>query len=117
MLHLLTRQIKNHINANQIKFQHTKLNTVDKIFMKCFSTSSQTASGSETKDSEQGRIEIRCHYSLYEANIAHPEENWHNSKSNIFQEKQLICVLIRVFIIEESETANTYVGEKGIVYT
>jgi hypothetical protein len=47
--------------------------------------------------------------------IAHPEENWHNSKSTIFQEKQLNYFLIRVFKIEESETANTYVGEKGIL--
>jgi hypothetical protein len=45
---------------------------------------------------------------------AHPEEKWHNSKSTIFQEKQLFF-LIRVFKIEESETANTYVGKKGIL--
>jgi hypothetical protein len=48
--------------------------------------------------------------------IAHPEEKWHNSISTIFREKQLIF-LIRVFKIEESETANTYIGKRGILYT
>jgi hypothetical protein len=48
--------------------------------------------------------------------IAHPEEKWHNSKSTIFPEKQYFF-LIQVFKIEESETENTYVGKKGILYT
>jgi hypothetical protein len=40
-------------------------------------------------------------------------------KITIFQEKQFnyYIFLIRVFKIEESETANTYVGKKGILHT
>jgi hypothetical protein len=40
-------------------------------------------------------------------------------KITIFQEKQLsyYMFLIRVFKIEESETANTSVGKEGILHT
>jgi hypothetical protein len=40
-------------------------------------------------------------------------------KITIFQEKQFnyYFFLIRVLKIEESETANTYVGKKGILHT
>jgi hypothetical protein len=39
-------------------------------------------------------------------------------KITIFQEKQFnyYMFLIRIFKIEESETANTYVGKKGILH-
>jgi hypothetical protein len=50
---------------------------------------------------------------FWTVHIAHPEEKWHNSKSTIFQEKQLNFFLIRVFKTKESETANTYVRKKG----
>jgi hypothetical protein len=49
--------------------------------------------------------------------IAYPEEKWHNSKLPFFRRSNLIIFLIRVFEIEESETVNTYVGEKGILHT
>jgi hypothetical protein len=39
-------------------------------------------------------------------------------KITIFQEKQFNYIfLIRVFKIEESETANAYVGKMGILHT
>jgi hypothetical protein len=39
-------------------------------------------------------------------------------KITIFQENQFNYIFfIRVFKIEESETANTYVGKKGILHT
>jgi hypothetical protein len=38
-------------------------------------------------------------------------------KITIFQEKQFKYIfLIRVFKIEEAETANTYIGKKGILH-
>jgi hypothetical protein len=52
--------------------------------------------------------------------IAHPEEKWHNSKLPFFRRSNLMIIfffLIWVFKIEESVTANTYVGKKGILHT
>jgi hypothetical protein len=54
---------------------------------------------------------------MHAKHIAHPEEN-RQLKITIFQEKQFNYeTLIRVFKTEESETANTYVGKKGILHT
>jgi hypothetical protein len=51
--------------------------------------------------------------------IGLPEEKWHNSKLPFFRRSSLIIIffLILVFKIEESETANTYVGKNGIPHT
>jgi hypothetical protein len=63
-------------------------------------------------------VKVRYAFLIYRS-LRSPGRKVTQLKITIFQEKQFnyYIFLIRVLKIEESETANTYVGKKGILHT